>query len=229
MAKYPRYPRALKPKSRYKAKAGEWLTPADVDARVIERRIQVQPNGCHYYCLNKKRRIYPPLRIRRNKGEKPIYIPVAYVRYYQKYGTFIPRRLQLLHSCHDPYCVNPEHLVVGTRKDNMETRIRKNKGDFPEQIPLNDWERLVTWVQKDLDPYHDWTEKSQRWRHLVPRLYERYKRLSDTQLILLQKTALGHHTVTESYAILKELREAWFTQDREWPDQVISRLLRHGQ
>lgn len=43
------------------------------------------------------------------------------VIWYEIYGP-IPARLVVRHTCDTPPCVNPEHLIVGTHKDNSADR-----------------------------------------------------------------------------------------------------------
>lgn len=46
------------------------------------------------------------------------------------YGE-IPAGLYVLHSCDNPGCVNPEHLFLGTPKDNAIDRQKKDRGYRP--------------------------------------------------------------------------------------------------
>lgn len=49
----------------------------------------------------------------------------------------IPRGKLLLHSCDNPACVNPEHLIPGTQQDNMDDMIRKGRHRKPlEKRPI---------------------------------------------------------------------------------------------
>jgi hypothetical protein len=42
------------------------------------------------------------------------------------YGP-IPVGLHVLHRCDNPPCINPEHLFLGTRQDNMDDKVAKHR------------------------------------------------------------------------------------------------------
>lgn len=44
--------------------------------------------------------------------------------YYDRYG-FIPR--VVMHTCDNPRCINPDHLVAGTHKANSQDMIAKGR------------------------------------------------------------------------------------------------------
>lgn len=44
--------------------------------------------------------------------------------------------LYVLHTCHNPACVNPKHLRLGTAKENMQDKVRAGrwKGGQPRKL-----------------------------------------------------------------------------------------------
>ncbi len=63
----------------------------------------------------------------------------------------IPEGMQVLHRCDKPACVNPEHLFLGTNKDNVADRVRKGRssrrfGQLNPAAKISDDERH--WLRK---------------------------------------------------------------------------------
>ena len=46
---------------------------------------------------------------------------------YQKHKGDIPEGHDVCHKCDNPMCINPDHLFVGTRKDNVQDCIEKER------------------------------------------------------------------------------------------------------
>lgn len=52
------------------------------------------------------------------------------IMYLVTYGDF-PRDLCVCHRCDNPSCVRPDHLFLGTNRDNTRDRDRKRRGKLP--------------------------------------------------------------------------------------------------
>lgn len=59
----------------------------------------------------------------------------------------IPAGMEVCHSCDNPLCVNPDHLWVGTHRENMDDMFSKNRRREPsgEEKP----NAKLTWKQVD--------------------------------------------------------------------------------
>ena len=48
---------------------------------------------------------------------------------YEMFMGKIPRGMHVCHKCDRPICVNPEHLFIGTAKDNTQDSIKKGRAN----------------------------------------------------------------------------------------------------
>jgi hypothetical protein len=57
----------------------------------------------------------------------------------------IPEGLEVLHTCHNTSCVNPEHLITGTQKKNMEMMRAAGRAPvMPDQRGSKNWSAKLT-------------------------------------------------------------------------------------
>jgi len=62
------------------------------------------------------------------KGERHIAHRLSYEIFHGK----IPDQLIVRHDCDNPKCVNPNHLIIGTHKDNTGDIWARNRGNPPK-------------------------------------------------------------------------------------------------
>ena len=54
---------------------------------------------------------------------------------YQVFIGEVPQELFVCHKCDNPKCINPEHLFLGTRQDNVDDREAKGRNKLPHKKP----------------------------------------------------------------------------------------------
>lgn len=87
-------------------------------------KFQVKKEGCWEWSGNTDGKGYGTISHRNGAGFSPE--KAHRVSYEKEYGS-IPDGLFVLHKCDNPECTNPEHLFLGTQKDNMQDCSRKNR------------------------------------------------------------------------------------------------------
>lgn len=96
----------------------------------------IDGNGC-WNCTShhQTKLIYPRVKI---DGKQ-----VRINRYhYQKYNGDIPVGMVVRHTCDNKRCINPEHLIIGTDKDNAMDAMERDLCPRGEKH----WHAKLTWA-----------------------------------------------------------------------------------
>lgn len=90
----------------------------------IENRIFYSPCGCWYWLGNLNENLRAKITIEGKSKQ------VSRVIYELVKGK-IPDGLFALHTCDNPMCVNPDHLFLGTKKENSIDMVKKGRCRAP--------------------------------------------------------------------------------------------------
>lgn len=96
-------------------------TPKPVGDR-IEGKFERGP-GCWEWTGKRNSQGYGLIRLDRSTGQ----MAMAHRVSYEVYVGSISDGLIVRHDCDNPPCVNPAHLRLGTRQDNIEDMVRRRR------------------------------------------------------------------------------------------------------
>lgn len=82
---------------------------------------KINDNGC-FECNSHASTGFGHCRVKRN-GKS---ILIHRLIYEECFGE-IPKGKVVRHVCHNPKCINPEHLKIGEHKDNVQDKVDSNR------------------------------------------------------------------------------------------------------
>lgn len=118
---------------------------ASIRERLIESSMPVTESGCWLWlgrCTNKDGDLRPIIGI--NYKQK-----IASRVSYEEFIGPIPTGLYCCHKCDVTICINPDHLFVGTQKDNIQDCKRKGRlraQRYPEQVALSSRKTVIKYA-----------------------------------------------------------------------------------
>lgn len=105
------------------------MHPASVLRRLEAYTIPEPMTGCWLcWCGNSK------LGYSRLANGRGVHLRGHRVAWEVANGRKLSPKEEVCHRCDTPACVNPDHLFVGTHKDNMADRDRKGRGNQPREL-----------------------------------------------------------------------------------------------
>lgn len=89
-------------------------------ANRVRKNLGIRPSGCWEWIGAVNGAGYGHLQ---HRGKKLLAHRLAYEWHYGP----IPKGQVVCHRCDNPICANPEHLFLGTQKDNVRDMVRKGR------------------------------------------------------------------------------------------------------
>lgn len=106
------------------------ITESDANRFWSKVALTSDPNKCWNWEGSKRRKGYGRIAIT-VAPNKDISVIVTRLSYYLHHNID-PIGKAILHSCDNPSCVNPNHLLLGSNKDNTDDMMKKGRGVQPK-------------------------------------------------------------------------------------------------
>lgn len=101
--------------------------------------LELKENGCIEYIGNIDSQGYGRIRI----GSKENNIRIGAHRWALQFvagGVILPPEIFVCHKCDNPACVAPDHLFPGTRQDNIDDMVAKDRSAISFGNSKLDWD-----------------------------------------------------------------------------------------
>jgi len=94
----------------------------------------IRCDGCWRWKNKLTKAGYPTINVRRKSGK---WIPMYATRIsWEIHRGPIPDGLEVCHHCDNPECTNPEHLFIGTHKENFLDMAMKGRSGITSKINM---------------------------------------------------------------------------------------------
>lgn len=101
----------------------------DVEDRLLRAVSVAEDSGCWMWMGRRDKGGYGKFRLADGKESR------AHRTSYQLFVGPIPTGLLLRHTCDTPSCVNPDHLVPGTHRENMDDLLERHPAYGRDHCP----------------------------------------------------------------------------------------------
>lgn len=93
---------------------------------ILLSHIHIEKNGCWNWTASKNKQGYGNIGIGSRKDGSRKTAKAHRVAFYI-FNNVDPDGFDVCHKCDNPSCINPEHLFLGTEKDNMQDMYKKGR------------------------------------------------------------------------------------------------------
>ena len=157
-----------------------------VKTHILERKQEPQPNGCIHWTGPRHRQGYGMIGGIRMPEMTAIMMTVHRLQMKIKLNRSLLRSEEVIHTCGNMQCVNPDHLIVGDSKKRAEITTINNPGLRT---------RHKTLPPRKQNRVYKYSEAEIRWI-----------RIADPELIALQYQLPMHRARTMQWSMRKYYR-----------------------